>query len=470
MLPRGLLKEHSQVLAFIFRCLDALAVALVGWGVYRFLFDQWELTPSYQYALSASLISTLVFFQFFQIYKSVRTKYFGQQVIQLMQAVLGVLILLAGLAFITKTGETYSRAWFALWGAGSFFVLLIFRGVLVLFLRFMRARGWNERRVIVIGAGELGNHLIQTMQQASWTGFRIVGIFDDEPENKPSVIFNIPVLKMPDNLHDYLTQQKQNIDEVWLALPLHAEKRVKEILYEMRHHPLTTRLILDIFGMDLLNHSITQLGGFPTINLNASPIVGINRVFKELEDKILATLILIMISPLFLLIVLAVKLTSKGPVFFKQLRHGWDGHIIKIYKFRTMVVHQDQAILAQATVNDERITPLGRFLRQTSLDELPQFINVLQGRMSIVGPRPHAVSHNEYYKDSIKAYMQRHKVKPGITGWAQVNGFRGETDTLDKMRNRVEYDLHYIDNWSLLLDLKIILLTFFRGFVGKNVY
>jgi putative colanic acid biosynthesis UDP-glucose lipid carrier transferase len=470
MLPRGLLKEHSQVLTFVFRCLDAGVIAFVGWLLYVILFDQWQLTPPYLYALWASIISTLIVFQFFQIYKSVRAQYFGQQIIQLMQAVFGVLILLAGLAFMTKTGEIYSRSWFAWWGISSFFALLIFRGGLVLFLRMMRTRGWNERRVVVIGAGELGTHLVNTMQHALWTGFKIVAILDDEPENKPGTLFNIPVLKMPSNMHDYLSQQKDNIDEIWLALPLRAEDRVKEILHEMRHHPLTIRLILDIFGMDLLNHSITHLGGFPTVNLNTSPIVGMNRIFKEIEDKVLAFLILLIISPLFLMVALAIKFSSKGPVFFKQLRHGWDGRIIKIYKFRTMVVHQDQTVLAQATINDQRITRLGRFLRRTSLDELPQFINVLQGRMSVVGPRPHAISHNEYYKDSIKAYMQRHKVKPGITGWAQVNGLRGETDTLDKMRNRVEYDLHYIENWSLLLDLKIIFLTFFLGFVGKNVY
>ena len=196
-----------------------------------------------------------------------------------------------------------------------------------------------------------------------------------------------------------------------------------------------------------------------------------NRLVKALEDRVLALLIIIGISPLLLLIALLVKCTSRGPIFFKQLRHGWDGHIIKIYKFRTMYQHYEEGgKVTQASLNDQRITPFGRFLRRTSLDELPQFINVLQGRMSIVGPRPHAVSHNEFYKDSIKAYMQRHKVKPGITGWAQINGWRGETETLEKMEKRVEYDLFYIEHWSLAFDLKIILLTFFQGFFNKNAY
>jgi putative colanic acid biosynthesis UDP-glucose lipid carrier transferase len=207
------------------------------------------------------------------------------------------------------------------------------------------------------------------------------------------------------------------------------------------------------------------------LNLNASPMIGMNRFVKAIEDRLLAFLIIIFVSPILLLIALIIKMTSEGPVLFKQLRHGWDGRIIKVYKFRTMKLHTEaKGHITQAKQNDARITPFGKFLRRTSLDELPQFFNVLQGRMSIVGPRPHAIEHNEFYKDSIKAYMQRHKVKPGITGWAQVNGWRGETDHITKMEKRVEYDLYYIENWSLGLDLKIIFLTIFQGFLHKNAY
>ena len=190
-------------------------------------------------------------------------------------------------------------------------------------------------------------------------------------------------------------------------------------MYELRHHTIAVKLVLDVFGFGLFNNAITDLAGFPALALNISPMIGMNRMIKACEDRVLALIILICISPLLLFIALGVKATSKGPVFFKQLRHGWDGHIITIYKFRTMYQHEEHdGKVTQASANDSRITPLGRFLRRSSLDELPQFINVLQGRMSIVGPRPHALSHNEFYKDSIKAYMQRHKVKPGITGWA----------------------------------------------------
>lgn len=223
--------------------------------------------------------------------------------------------------------------------------------------------------------------------------------------------------------------------------------------------------------MQLLNHRVSEVAGLYAIDLSVSPISGVARLVKRLEDLLIGSLICLLISPVCLLIALAIKLTSPGPVLFKQYRTGVNGANFKVYKFRSMKVHQEASgSVTQATKGDTRITPIGNFLRKTSLDELPQFFNVIQGRMSIVGPRPHALAHNEYYKDLVESYMKRHKVKPGITGWAQVNGLRGETDTLDKMEKRVRYDLWYIDNWSLWLDLKIIFLTIFKGFINKNAY
>jgi putative colanic acid biosynthesis UDP-glucose lipid carrier transferase len=213
------------------------------------------------------------------------------------------------------------------------------------------------------------------------------------------------------------------------------------------------------------------VAGLPVLNFSITPMMGINRLVKTLEDRILAFLLLLLISPLMFIIAIGVKLSSPGPAIFKQRRHGWDGKPITVYKFRTMKVHREEkGQITQASKNDSRITPFGAFLRRTSLDELPQFINVLQGQMSIVGPRPHAIEHNEQYKRLINDYVRRHKVKPGITGWAQVNGWRGETNILEKMQKRIEYDLWYIENWSLWFDLKIILLTVFKGFVGQNAY
>ena len=239
----------------------------------------------------------------------------------------------------------------------------------------------------------------------------------------------------------------------------------------LRHSTANIRLVPDMFALRLINHGVSEVVGIPMLDLSASPITGEVRLIKALQDRMLGALILLLISPVMLAIALAIKLTSRGPVLYQQLRHGWNGEEIWVYKFRSMVVHAEQhGQVTQAQKNDTRITPLGAFLRRTSLDELPQFINVLQGRMSIVGPRPHAMAHNKHYQELVPGYALRHKVKPGITGWAQVNGFRGETDTLDKMEKRVEYDLYYIENVSLGLDLKIIVATVFKGFIHKNAY
>lgn len=229
-------------------------------------------------------------------------------------------------------------------------------------------------------------------------------------------------------------------------------------------------LIPDVFTFNILQSRIEEVNGVPVVPLFDTPMNGINMVFKRIEDLLIASLILILISPILILIALSVKLTSKGPVIFRQIRYGMDGKPIKVYKFRSMNVMENDENVKQATKNDTRVTKVGAFLRKTSLDELPQFFNVITGQMSIVGPRPHAVAHNELYRDLIEGYMLRHKVKPGITGWAQINGWRGETDTLDKMKMRVEYDLAYIREWSLWLDIKIIFLTVFKGFVNKSAY
>ncbi|MBL4608779.1 MAG: exopolysaccharide biosynthesis polyprenyl glycosylphosphotransferase [Pseudomonadales bacterium] len=221
-----------------------------------------------------------------------------------------------------------------------------------------------------------------------------------------------------------------------------------------------------------MNHKVSEVAGVYTLDLNCGGMDEVNLFVKKMEDLILSVVILLAISPLLLMISAGVKLTSRGPVLFKQQRNGIDGKKIKVYKFRTMYVGTDESVgfVEQAKKNDSRITPFGALLRRTSLDELPQFYNVLQGRMSVVGPRPHALSHNEHYKEVIASYMQRHKVKPGITGWAQVHGLRGETDTVDKMQRRVEYDLFYIENWSIWLDIKIVFLTMFKGFNNDNAY
>jgi putative colanic acid biosynthesis UDP-glucose lipid carrier transferase len=251
---------------------------------------------------------------------------------------------------------------------------------------------------------------------------------------------------------------------------MRAEKRITWLMSELADSTASVYLVPDIFMFELLHARSDVIAGIPTISIYDSPLDGSNAIVKRIEDLVLSSIILLLITPILIAISIAVKVTSSGPVLFKQLRYGIDGKPIKVWKFRSMTVMENGAEVTQAKKNDVRLTPIGRFIRSTSLDELPQFINVLQGRMSIVGPRPHAVAHNEAYRTIINGYMLRHKVKPGITGWAQVNGWRGETDTLDKMEKRIEFDLDYIRNWSLGFDLKIVISTVFKGFIDKSAY
>jgi len=302
----------------------------------------------------------------------------------------------------------------------------------------------------------------------SWLGFDVRCFFDDDPAKADTIVAG---KKIAGQLNEIVSYVKNNrIDMVYITSPVTNDLKTRNIIADLCETAADVYLIPDIFNITLLRMSLSEIAGLPVVNLNDTPCSGLNDILKRLEDKVVALIILIMIFPLMLLIALCIKLTSPGPVLFRQRRYGINGEDMVILKFRTMTVCEDGPDIPQAVKCDLRVTRFGSFLRRTSLDELPQFINVLQGSMSVVGPRPHAVAHNEQYRKLIKSYMLRHKMKPGITGWAQINGFRGETDTLEMMKKRVEYDLYYINNWSILLDLKIILLTIFKGFWGKNAY
>ena len=469
MFKQGILKQHSSTITLFARVVDVILIVAIGLVAYAAYVQEWPMASHYPGMFVRAGLLVLLVFPLFGIYQSWRG---GSLFHELRQCTLAwgvVLVALIMLAFLTKTGALYSRGWLGLWALFGWVGLMAFHSALRIGLRWIRQRGYNVRRVAVIGAGRLGRDVVQHLREAPWTGFVLAGIYDDDPTLHGQTIEGVAVAGSPEDLTDLA--RAGSLDEVWLTLPLRAEERMKEIMLQLRNTTVNVRFVPNIFGFSLLNHSMGEVAGVPVLNLNTTPMMGVNRLLKAMEDRILAALILILASPLMVVIALAVKLTSPGPVFFRQKRHGWDGKPIKIYKFRTMVLHTEPpGCVTQCHRFDMRLTRLGAFLRRTSLDELPQFINVLQGRMSIVGPRPHAMEHNEQYRELIDDYMQRHKVKPGITGWAQVNGWRGETDTLEKMQKRVEYDLHYISNWSLWLDLKIIFLTLVKGFFHKNAY
>jgi putative colanic acid biosynthesis UDP-glucose lipid carrier transferase len=301
-------------------------------------------------------------------------------------------------------------------------------------------------------------------------GLNLLGFYDEQPEQMDLARIGrrIPVLGDLDELIQDARDGK--IDKVYITLTLGAQARLQELIKGLSDTTASVYVIPDVFMFELLHARSESINGLPSISIFDSPMDGAWSMVKRIEDIVLSSVILTMIALPLLLIAIAIKFTSPGPVLFRQRRYGLDGRPIMVWKFRSMSVQENGAVVTQATRNDSRITPLGAFLRRTSLDELPQFFNVLRGDMSIVGPRPHAVAHNEQYRKQVSGYMLRHKVKPGITGWAQINGWRGETDTLDKMQKRVEFDLQYIEHWSVWLDMKIILLTLFKGFVNKNAF
>jgi len=467
--PGGVLKEHAGLLNAALHLLDWLLVGLAGWLAFLIYLGQTSLPGNYEAALVVGVLAVAVIFPRFHVYRAWRGATLLHELRLITMAWAVVMICMVSIAFLIKMGAYYSRGWALIWAFSGWVALLSSRIMLRQALNWMRTRGFNQRNIVIVGATELGRELAKRIRAAPWTGLTINGFFCDKDTLKESAPCGYPMLGRLSDLEEYV--DKQAVDQVWIAMPVKEADRVQEILHSLRHATVDIRFVPDLFGLRLLNQSVTEVAGMPVMNLSVTPMEGVNRIVKGLEDRILGLVILTLITPLLLAIAVGVKLSSPGPVLFKQKRHGWDGREIRVYKFRTMVVHQEaDGQVTQASKADARVTRFGAFLRRTSLDELPQFFNVIQGRMSIVGPRPHAIAHNEYYKEHIDLYMLRHKVKPGITGWAQVNGYRGETDTLDKMQKRVEHDLYYIENWSLWFDLKIIFLTIFKGFVNRNAY
>ncbi|MEX5588360.1 MAG: undecaprenyl-phosphate glucose phosphotransferase [Gammaproteobacteria bacterium] len=444
--------------SFFVACIDMLVVILAGLIAYKYRFHVFEMTGRYNSATLLSAVIVVLTMGCGGLYGSQRGYSFWRQVGMLIVCWLAASGILLALSFFLKVSDDYSRIWFAtmLW-IGGLMSLSLRLGVFLI-LRRLRSTGLNLKSVLLVDSGGQSASQLNRESQLHEYGFRIASTYSfDDGEN------------WIESLVEKVDGEK--VHEVWLCLPLSEAGGVRAILYALRHHMVTIRFIPEMGEIKLFNHRVSHIAGIYSLDLNCSPMDDTPaRVVKRLEDLVVAGVICIFIIPVCFVIAVAIKLSSPGPVLFKQMRMGINGRKFKVYKFRSMVVHNESGSVTQATRNDVRITKVGAFLRRTSLDELPQFFNVLQGRMSVVGPRPHALAHNDYYKELVESYMQRHKVKPGITGWAQVSGYRGETDTLDKMQKRVEYDLWYIEHWSLWIDLKIIVLTFWKGFLNKNAF
>jgi Undecaprenyl-phosphate glucose phosphotransferase len=424
------------------------------------------------YATVLAVVLTIQILQAAGLYSfSQLTNLYGQFG-RLLLAWAAVMLSLLALGFMTKLNREMaetSRLWGGLWFVYGFFGLFTVRLVLKRQIQRWQVGGRLTRNVVIVGAGEHGQRLIEHLSHHGGSAERIIGVFDDRHGRVPDYVCGFPVLG---SVGDLLTFARCNpIDQVIVALPWDAENRLLAWMKKLRSLPVDVRLCPDMIGFHLPHRQVTHIGGVPMLNVFEKPLAGWNYIVKSMEDRVLAAAILVLILPLLLVLCALIKLDSRGPVLFRQKRYGFNNEVIEVYKFRSMYVDCcEERAVAQATRHDPRVTRIGRILRRTSLDELPQFINVLEGTMSIVGPRPHAVAHNEQYSRLIDEYLARHRVKPGITGWAQVNGLRGETETLEKMEQRVRYDLYYIENWSLLFDIRIILRTLFVGFSHPNAY
>ncbi|WP_148090405.1 undecaprenyl-phosphate glucose phosphotransferase [Paucibacter sp. KBW04] len=387
-------------------------------------------------------------------------------VIDVLGAWLALLAILALCGYATNS-MGYFEDHVLLWWAAITPVVQVIALEIGKHIRRHFARG-ARRGAVIVGAGPLGVKVARALREGPDKGIDFLGYFDDRQDDRLHADASSMLLGMLNELSEFV--RKNNVREVYITLPLGSQPRIVQLLEQIQGTTASLFFVPDVFGISIIQGRLQDMNGVPVVGICETPFTGTNELVKRISDVVLASLILVLISPILLAVAIGVKLSSPGPIIFKQRRNGLDGEEIIVYKFRSMRAQDNGAVVKQATKGDARVTPFGAFIRRTSLDELPQFINVLQGRMSIVGPRPHAVAHNEEYRKLIKAYMVRHKVKPGITGWAQVNGLRGETDTIDKMKARVELDLEYLRNWSLALDLQIIVRTARLMVFDRNAY
>jgi putative colanic acid biosynthesis UDP-glucose lipid carrier transferase len=366
--------------------------------------------------------------------------------------------------FAMKISDNFSRMVMLTWYGSTAVLLIVTQELQVQCARYLNRRGLLSTRHVIVGAGAAGLELSRRLPAAAFCGF-----FDFRDPSRLPEATELGLLKgRCSEVGDFVRQNGINI--VYITLPISNSRRIQELLADLRDTTATIYFVPDVFGFDLIQAKVVDLNGLPALVICDTPLKGSNAWSKRTLDITASVVALTLLSPLMLCVAIAIKLNSPGPVIFRQTRYGLNGDAITVYKFRSMTVAENGPEIVQAKPNDSRVTGIGRFIRATSIDELPQLWNVIIGNMSLVGPRPHAVSHNEIYRRQISGYMIRHKVRPGITGWAQVHGLRGETDTLEKMELRVRYDLEYLMNWSLALDIKILLKTIFVILGRQNAY
>ncbi|AIO66293.1 undecaprenyl-phosphate glucose phosphotransferase [Burkholderia oklahomensis] len=460
------------MLGLLNKLLDVVLVA-AGALLAQVLYDGGTLDVSDAQRTAVALLCalTLIVFPAIGVYDGAREQMSYRTLSRVLLGWLGVAAIAAAFTLVLSRDADVSLAWLGRTMLMSGAVLLLGKASIHGMLTGLRRPGAKPRAVAIVGSEVYGRAVLEQLRASSSHGYEAVCVFDDSVRvaDAGRHVGGVPVVA---DLRELKRRVRAGaIDEVWLALPLSHERQIQRIVREFRHDFVNLRFLPDVRGITFFNRSITQVVGMPAINLATSPLSIPQLWPKFMFDRLFALAVLIPLSPILASLALAVKLSSPGPVLFRQKRKGVDGREFEILKFRTMRVHAEEGgVVRQASRNDSRITKVGAFLRRTSLDELPQFFNVLFGQMSVVGPRPHALEHDDIYKELVDGYMYRYRVRPGITGWAQVNGYRGETRKVEKMAARVKFDLFYMQNWTFWFDIKIILITLVKGFVGRNAF
>jgi Undecaprenyl-phosphate glucose phosphotransferase len=458
----------------VVRVLEFVLLALTGVGLW-FAYVGWhpELVLHYSVLIIACPAVTVVLLEIAGNYQLPRLQQPLHSIGTCFLVWAGALAVMAAAGFFLKVSVEFSRVWAASWFAGGMAVMLVYRFVVSRLVRRWARNGRMERRAVIIGGGQVAENLIRQIERQPYNDIRICGFFDDRDDTRsPPVIAGYPKLGSVSQLVEFA--RIAHIDMLVVALPLTAEKRVLQLLKKLWVLPVDIRLSAHSNQLRFRPRSYSYIGTVPMLDIFDKPINDWDSVAKRAFDIVFSLLGIILFSPVMLATAIAIKLDSRGPILFRQKRHGFNNEVIEVYKFRSMYVDQCDPTAKQAvTKNDPRVTRVGRFIRKTSIDELPQFFNVLAGSLSLVGPRPHAVAgqtRNLLYHEVVDGYFARHRVKPGVTGWAQINGWRGEIDNDEKIRMRTEYDLYYIENWSLWFDLKILFLTPIRLFTSGNAY
>jgi putative colanic acid biosynthesis UDP-glucose lipid carrier transferase len=463
----GLFKQYGHTVLLLLRFIDITMLLGAAWVSHYFWLGQFVIDQDYRIVVSLGILAAIIFFEIGQVYRPWRDDAMRGEIPRIVRAWLSAIVSVISIVALIRLhfwfGSSYR--WIVTWWVLGLLFVLAARALLSKTLKWLRARGWSQGRIVLVGLNQMAVAVSRQLNDSSWAGLQVVGYVDDRVENRLAVSdFSVPRLGGMKDLATIVT--KEAIDEVWIAFP--GESLAERAQHELRHLPVSIRLVIDCFAFKQSKFlSLNTVAGIPTLDFSVSPLHGVNRYIKEIMDRFFALILLVLISPILLVIATGVKLSSPGPVFYRQVRVGWNNRSFTMLKFRSMPVDAESKTGAVwAKPGEQRATKFGGFLRKTSLDELPQLINVLKGDMSLVGPRPERPDFVEVFKDQVPNYMKKHMVKAGITGWAQVNGWRGDTD----LNRRIEHDLYYIQHWSVWFDLEIALRTVLTGFINKNAY